>query len=415
MPCFRFHAVDPQNRPHDGLVEAPSRDAALADLAGRGLTIIAVAATAPGRGTGAPGSPARAWRAGLGSNRPPTPRETHSLIAEWARCLEAGLTIADAVEISAEGRPRARLGRTTRAIQAALKQGAPVGQALADNLPHLPPAALSLIESGERSGELAAVLSRLAARLSQQQQQRGEIRSALVYPAFVVTTALTVIIVLLQIVIPSLDEIVGDGRDTLPWTAQLVLAASAVFRDHVVALAAAALLLALGTLGLVIHPAARPLLDRARLRLPMIGPLMLAHDAAQFARALSAQIGGGVPIGRAVQLAVAALSLEPIRSRAGSLERKLAEGSALSDAIASDLPDLPRELARFARVGEQTSRLPLLLEHAADLLEERGRRQLRTLTNLVTPTVTVLLGFLVGFVVLSLMSAIVGLNAVALR
>ncbi|UHC17855.1 type II secretion system F family protein [Methylobacterium currus] len=415
MSRFRFQGVDPQNRSQHGLVEAPSREAALADLAGRGLTVVALAEIAPGRETGAPDRSVRTWRAGILSSRPPTPRETQSLIAEWARCLEVGLTIADAVEMSADGHPGMRLARTTVAIRAALKQGAPVRRALADHLPHLSPAALSLIESGERSGELAAVLSRLAARLSQQQQQRGEIRSALVYPAFVVTTALAVITVLLLIVIPSLDDIVGDRRDTLPWTAQIVLAASSVFRDNVMAITAGTLLLVLATLCAIIHPAARPVLDRVRLRLPVVGSLMLAHDAAQFARALSAQIGGGVPVGRAVQLAVAALSLEPIRSRAGNLERKLAEGSALSDAIAADLPNLPRELARFARVGEQTSRLPLLLEHAADLLEERARRQLRMLTNLVTPTVTVLLGLLVGFVVLSLMSAIVGLNAVALQ
>lgn len=413
MPHFRFKALDAANASRTGSIEADSWRAAQLKLSAQGLTIIDLAeatraSVGPGQTSLDGGRPAI-------RKRSPALKDIQVLAAEWARCLDVGLTIAQAVDISADGRSGTELSRSTVAIRDALKSGSPVHQALRENMPRLPPAALSMIEAGERSGELAKALAKLAEQLAQEQRLHGEIRSALIYPGFVTVTAMAVIVVMLQVVVPSIDEIIGDRSDELSVSAQLVLSASRGFRNHATELACGSVLVLLALAALILHPAARPLFDRLRLRLPVVGGLLLAGDAAQLARSLSAQIGGGVPVGRAVRLAVGAVSLGPVRQQASGLERRLAEGSSLSDAIAADLPNLPRELARFARIGEQTGRLPILLGHVADLLEERTRRQLRVLTSLVTPTVTVTLGLLVGLIVLSLMSAIVSLNEVALR
>ncbi|MEE7502569.1 type II secretion system F family protein [Methylobacterium mesophilicum] len=413
MQDFRFKALDATNTVRSGSIEAESRRAAQLSLSAQGLTIIDLAVAERDsvetgrRGTDRPPSAARRWS--------PTARDIQVLAAEWARCLDVGLTIAQAVDISADGRNGTKLGRSTVAIRDDLKRGSTVHDALRAHMPRLPPAALSMIEAGERSGELAEALAKLAERLVRQQRLKGEIRSALIYPSFVVVTAVVVIAILLQVVVPAIDEVIGDRSGELPISAQMVLAASRAFRSYAVEIVAGLLLMVAVVLVLVLHPAARPAFDRLRLRIPVIGALLLAGDAAQFARSLGAQIGGGVPLGRAVRLAVDAVSLQPVRHRAAGLERRLAEGCSLSEALALNLPSLPRELSRFARIGEQTGRLPALLAHVADLLDERTRQQLRVLTGLVTPTVTVTLGLLVGFIVLSLMSAIIGLNEVALR
>lgn len=406
---FRYRAIDLTNRARSGVIESVSRAGALSDLAGRGLTVIElVAIPTPREVTGR--KPSRRL-----FDPSPSLDEIQTLTAEWARCLDVGLTIADAVAISAEGRAGTKLGRTMEAIQTALHQGGSLHQTLAQHTPRLLPATLALIEVGERSGQLAPTLSRMSERLGHQRRLRSEIRSALVYPAFVVVTAIGVVVILLQAVVPTIADIIGDRTDALPLTAQFVLEASRVYRERAFEIMAGAGLLATLILGLTLHPAMRSFSDRVRLRIPYVSSLLLANDAAQFARALAAQVGGSVPLGRATRLAVTALALEPMRTSARNLERKLSEGLALSEAIVTDLPRLPRELARFARVGEQTGRLAILLEHAAEILEERARRQVRTLTSLVTPAITIGLGLLVGFIVLSLMNAIVGLNAVALQ
>lgn len=410
--AFRYRAVDLADREKSGIVEAGSRAEALADLADRGLVVVELIA-AP-IGSAAAGSGGTARRFGL-FDASPSVDEVQTLTAEWARCLDVGLTIADAVAISAEGRNGTRLGRTTDAIRAALRRGLSLRQALAEHVPRFPTAALSLIEAAERSGRLGPTLALLAERLGQQRRLRREIRSALVYPAFVVVTAIAVVSILLLAVVPAIDEIIGDRRDALPLTAQLVLRASGVFRERAFEILVGSVFLGALALGALFHPAARPSLDRLRLRIPFVGPLLLANDAAQFARALAAQVGGGVTLGRATRLSISAFALAPVRAAANDLERKLSEGLALSDALAADLPRLPRELVQFTRVGERTGRLAVLLEHAADILEEQARRQARTLASLVTPAITIGLGLLVGFIVLSMMNAVVGLNAVALR
>ncbi|ACS43166.1 type II secretion system F family protein [Methylorubrum extorquens] len=409
---FRFQAVDLANRTHSGVVEATSRVAALSDLSGQGLTVVELIAAPRSHGAAGRTQP---FRLPTTVKRSPSLNEIQLLLTEWARCLDVGLTIADAVAISADGRMGTKLGRTADAVRTALHQGVPLHRAMAEHTPRLTSAALSVIEVGERSGQLASTLSHLTERLGNQGRLRSEIRSALVYPAFVVLTAFAVVAILLQAVVPAIDEIVGDHRDELAVTAQFLLQASEVYREHVIEILGGSVLIVGLFVGLNLRPATRSVLDRLWLRVPYVGSLMLANDAAQFARSLSAQIRGGVPLGQATRLSVAAFTLEPLRISAGNLERKLSEGVALSDAVSTDLPSLPRELARFARVGEQTGRLAILLEHAAEILEERARRQVRTLTSLVTPAITVGLGLLVGVIVLSLMSAIVGLNTMALR
>lgn len=410
--AFRYQAVDMLNRGSVGIVEAGCRADALAELADKGLIVIELGA-APAR-RAFPDAELSIRRFGI-LHRSLSLNEVQTLTAEWARCLDIGLTIADAVAISAEGRAGTRLGRTTNAIQTALRGGVSLHRALVEHAPRVSSAMLALIDSAERSGQLAPTLSRLAERLGHQRKLRSEIRSALVYPTFVIVTAIAVIVILLQSVVPAIDEIVGDRRDALPLTAQLVLQASRTFHERGIEILAGSMVLVLLGLSVILHPAARSFRDRVMLGVPFLGPLLFANDAAQFARALAAQFGGGIALGQATRLSVDAFALQSVRVAARNLDRKLSEGIALSDAVKADLPSLPRELAQFMRVGEQTGRLAVLLEHAADLLEERARRQMRTLTGLLTPAITIGLGLLVGFVVLSLMNAIVGLNSVALR
>ena len=329
--------------------------------------------------------------------------------------LKVGLTISDAIRLSIDQADRGGTSRPLLLIQDRIQQGDTLHDAFAISIPDFPLDALALIEAGERSGQLASVFHMLNDRLARAVAIHNEVRAALVYPTLVLVVGLLVVAILFASVIPTISEMISDKREYLSISAASILALSDFVHGNWPTICLAVFTFVLLLIASLKSVALAHSRQRLLMRLPLLGLLMIRKDAAQFTRALSAQIGGGVALGRAVEQSVSGIALEPLRARAQGIAQKLSQGWALSDAIFKDLPQFPREIAGFAKIGEQTGRLTEMLEHASEAVDARVRDQARLLSSLVTPVVTIVLGLLVGGVVLALMSAILSLNDVALR
>ncbi len=407
MPDFSFEAFDAANALRRGSIHADSCGDAVGRLAAQGLTVGSLVESRKGlstlSGAGAPGRGARGRTKLL-----------ERLLDEWARLMQIGLNIDQALTISCTSHGDSAAGVLAGEVRKSLREGQSLAGALEKAFPGRSTAFIACIEVGERSGHLPAMLVSLAERVKAARAFRADLRMALAYPGFVLATTVGLIGILVYVVLPSLGDVLTNSDAKLPWTTQAIFDAASLVRLYGFD---AALLLAasIGALVLLCRlPGIRDLLEAGLLRLPVIGRIALAIEVSAYVHALSVQVRGGIGISKAVRACQSSLTLSILRHRAAGMEGKIAQGMRVSQAI-GECFDRVRELPSLIRIGEENGRLADVLAHAGEHYEATARQELKVVTSLLTPAVTILTGVVVGVVVMSMMSALIGMNDLAFR
>ena len=266
-----------------------------------------------------------------------------------------------------------------------------------------------MIAAGEQSGQLGQVLSHLAAALEARQVLRSKLVGAALYPAIVTLVAMAIVVFLLSSVVPQVAGVFSGSNRPLPLLTSALLAVSAAVRQW----GAWMLLLTLAcTMGLRIalrQEALRLRWDAAWLRLPIIGRLARGYNAARFASTLAMLSAAGVPILKALQAAADTLSNQALRADALEALVQVREGAPLALAL-SRRERFPGLLAMFARLGEQTGQLPLMLQRAAQQLANEVQRRAMALATVLEPLLIVAMGALVMVIVLAVLMPIMEMN-----
>lgn len=404
MPEFRFVAATPANERREGLLEAGGVSEAAAELNRRGLLVIRITPQARH------GSLWALLNRDVALTAPISARERVSLTLEWANLLEAGVPLDEMLMLSSTGVRRKGVRKVVATIRDAVKGGSSLHEALRAHPRCFSPVYVALVQAGEAAGALGPALSRLARDLEAGQDFSARIRSALLYPAFLVVTATGAIIVLLTVVVPNLEAMVTErGAEALPLATRAVIATSHGLRDYGILAAIASVAAILVAVGLFQVPAARKGFDRFLLGLPGAGSLARTAEAGRYLRTLSALVAGGVALPRALPLAVPALRNRAMAAALETAHRKVLVGAALGDAL-SESRTLPSDALVLARLGERTGKLADALGHAAVLLEKRLRLRLEAIATLIGPMLTLGFGLVAGLIVYAMLSTILGIN-----
>jgi general secretion pathway protein F len=253
------------------------------------------------------------------------------------------------------------------------------------------------------------VLERLADDLEERQSLKGKLIGAMLYPAIVSVIAIIIVTFLVTYVVPQVASVFASSKHALPFLTELMLGISAFVRQW--GLLAAALLVAGGIAfsAALRQPAFRLRFDATFLNLPLAGRLARGYNAARFAGTLAMLAGAGVPILKALQAAAETLSNHALRADAMEALVQVREGAPLASALAAH-KRFPGLLAMFARLGEQTGQLPVMLERAARQLSNEVQRRAFALATLLEPLLIVAMGGVVLVIVLSVLLPIIQLN-----
>jgi general secretion pathway protein F len=266
-----------------------------------------------------------------------------------------------------------------------------------------------VIAAGEESGHLGDVLNQLANDLEDQQVLRSKLLSASLYPAIVSLVALAIVIFLVTSVVPQVAGVFAGTKRQLPFLTVAMLALS----DFVRAWGWLVLLgLGLGGFGLRLalkQTAFRLKFDAAWLRLPLVGRLARGYNSARFASTLAMLTAAGVPILKALQAAADTLSNQALRADALEALVRVREGAPLGTALAQNAR-FPGLLSMFARLGEQTGQLPVMLQRAATQLSSEVQRRAMALATVLEPLLIVGMGGMVMLIVLAVLMPIMELN-----
>jgi general secretion pathway protein F len=408
MPAYRFEALQADGQSRKGTLEADSARSARSQLRAQGLVPVEVALISAQPAASAQALPW--WQKSVGTTRAAF---STSQRAVWTRQLAglvgSGLTVERALLALADESEHERQKHLLAAIRAEVNAGSTLGRALAQYPREFPAIDRAVIAAGEQSGQLGLVLDQLADDLEAQQLLRGKLLGAALYPAIVTLVAIAIVVFLLTSVVPQVAEVFAGSQRQLPWLTRAMLALSGMLRQWGWLLL---LLLTGGGMALRMalqQTAFRLRWDTAWLRLPVIGRLARGYNAARFASTLAMLSAAGVPILKALQAAADTLSNHALRADALEALVQVREGAPLALAL-SRHQRFPGLLSMFARLGEQTGQLPVMLQRAAQQLAGEVQRRAMALATVLEPLLIVLMGGLVMVIVLAVLMPIIELN-----
>ena len=267
----------------------------------------------------------------------------------------------------------------------------------------------AVVAAGEQSGQLGTVLERLADDLESRETLRNKLIGAALYPAIVSAVAVLIVLFLLAYVVPQVAAVFSGSQRALPLLTRVMLGISAAVREYGWVLALVASAAVGGVWWARRQPALRERLDAAWLRLPLIGRLARSYNAARFAATLAMLAGAGVPILKALQTAAETLGNRAMRADALDALVLVREGAPLASAIGGK-KRFPGLVSMFARLGEQTGQLPVMLDRAAKQLGEEVQRRAMQFATLLEPLLIVGMGLVVMLIVLAVLMPIIELN-----
>lgn len=400
MPAYRYEALDARGKSASGLLEADNAKAARAQLRQRELVPLAVT---PVTAATTDGSAPRFMRRVFSS----TGR------AVWTRQLAglvgSGLPLERALTALADESETDRQRELVAHLKSEVNAGSSFARALGTAPREFDDVYRAVVAAGEQSGALGPVLERLADDQEQQQALRTKVLGAMLYPAIVSIVALVIVMVLVTWVVPQIANAFTSSKRALPFLTVAMLAISAFVRQWGWAVA----LLAAGggvMFGLARRTEAfRERTDAALLQLPLVGRLARGYNAARFGGTLAMLASAGVPILKALQAAAETLGNRAMRNDALDALAQVREGAPLASALAGK-KRFPGLLAMFARLGEQTGQLPLMLQRASNQLSAEVQRRAMSAATILEPLLIVGMGIVVVLIMLAVLLPIIQLN-----
>ncbi|OGA81694.1 MAG: type II secretion system protein GspF [Burkholderiales bacterium RIFCSPHIGHO2_01_FULL_63_240] len=402
MPAFRFEALDATGKTVNGLVDADNPKAARAQLRTQHMVPLKVMPVQVAEGEQSTSTKLFTRRVFNSSE-----------LAVWTRQLSglvvAGLPLERALTALADEAEDPRQRELVAHLRAEVNAGSPFARALVGSPREFDEVYCGVVAAGEQSGQLGGVLDKLANDLEEQQALKSKLIGATLYPAIVSLFAVVIVVALLVFVVPQVAQVFSSSKRALPFLTQFMLGLSAFMRNW-------GWLLALGLFGggagLLValrDEAFRQKFDAFWLELPIIGRLARGYNAARFAGTLAMLAGSGVPILKALQAAAETLSNRAMRADAMDALVQVREGAPLASAIAAK-KRFPGLLSMFARLGEQTGQLPLMLQRAAVQLSGEVQRRALAIATVLEPLLIVVMGLVVMLIVMSVMLPIMQMN-----
>jgi general secretion pathway protein F len=400
MPAYKYEALDAAGKSASGVLEADNAKAARSALRARALVPLAV-------------QPVAVSEAGSSAVRFTRRVFSATGLAVWTRQLAglvgSGLPLERALAALADEAEDDRQRELLAHLRSEVNAGSPFARALGTAPREFDEVYRAVVAAGESSGALGAVLGSLADDLEQRQALRAKLAGAMLYPGIVAAVAVVIVVVLVTYVVPQIAGAYTSSRRALPGLTVAMLAISGFLRQWgwllLLAGGAAVAAFLLARRG----DAFRAASDAAFLRLPVIGRLARGYNAARFGGTLAMLAGAGVPILKALQAAAETLGNRAMRADALDALTQVREGAPLAAALAAK-KRFPGLLAMFARLGEQTGQLPLMLQRASVQLSAEVQRRAIGLATILEPLLIVGMGGVVVVIMLAVLMPIMQLN-----
>lgn len=323
--------------------------------------------------------------------------------------LESGLPVDRSLKILVGAAENDNFREIVSDILKSIEGGSDLSSAMAKHPKAFSDFYVNMIRAGEAGGVLEPVLVRLAMFLESSQELTDYIKSALIYPLFLVCVGGISIIILMTFVIPKFAIIFKDMGGTIPWSTALLLATSDFLRAYWWALGGVIVLTVLAINRYTRTPRGRYRLDRLKLKLPVVGDMVRKVEVGRVARTLGTLVNSGVPILNALLLVRDIVGNRLVSDSMGHVHERVKEGEELSRPL-GDTKMFPSLAIQMIKVGEESGRLSEMLLRVADNYEKIVKNTVKRAVSLLEPAMILIMGVVVGSIVVSMLMAIFSMN-----
>ncbi|MEC7191887.1 MAG: type II secretion system F family protein [SAR324 cluster bacterium] len=295
-------------------------------------------------------------------------------------------------------------------VRARVVEGGSLADALQLYPKIFPEMYVSMIRSGENSGNLGTILKRLADYYETQERLRGRLKSAMIYPAFMLVFSLLVVVFMVTYIVPKITQIFASKGTLLPLPTRILMGLSDFMVNSWYLVLIGLIILIFGFSAFLRSEFGKKVLQQLQLKAPLIGPLMQKVLIARFCQTLGTLLGSGVDLKTALEISrhvvVNQLLIDQLNKMIIEVNNK---GIPLSAAMGRT-GYFPDYVQHVVAIGEEAARVDELLERVANRMQEEVSRLLEGLTALLQPTMIVLMGGIVGFIALSVLLPMLNMN-----
>jgi type II secretory pathway component PulF len=339
-------------------------------------------------------------------------KELYLFSKQLANLLKSGVTLLKALEVLSEQTKSVYFSRVLGDIAIGVKSGRSFSACLADYPTIFLPLFVAMVRAGEEMGKLRQMLNSVADFLKAQEEFSSKVRSAMIYPAFMMVIGFATVVFILTFVMPKMSVIFTEAGQVLPWPTRVVMDVSHFFRAY-------------GTWALVIGAIILLAINRWRttaqgsivigqflLNLPWVRGFVLKVDLARFTRTMSLLLESGLTIIRSIEMAVPTMHNPQLKMDLLVSVQSLAGGENLGQCLGrSNL--IPPMMVQLIKVGEESGSLQESLRDIADSYEADISETTKLITTVLEPTMILLVGGVVGFIVFAMLLPIFSMDIMA--
>jgi type II secretory pathway component PulF len=394
MPTFAYRAKHGPDKTLDGQIVAESQPAAVSRLEAMGYIPVWIGEVTAGQtGSGA----TRSGRGRIAS------REVTVFTRQLAGLLRAGVPILRALSTIQQQNDNPAFRGVLMAMVGMVRDGEMLSEALRHYPRLFPELYINMVRSGESAGMLEEVLLRLAEARESDDELKSRVVTALAYPALVLTIGMISVFVILTFFLPRIVHLFDGMAGALPWPTRIVLVVSDFFAAYWGWIAVVFVVLVLVVRKGLATESGRMAVDRAVLRLPLVGRFARDTDIVRFARTLSLLVRAGIPVERALDLGGHTLANRQLRAAVlTAVDETVRQGATVAAGFKRQ-PEIPAFVTSMVAVGEESGRLDDVLTEVAVFYQRELERDLRLVTTLLEPALILIVGVVVGFIIFAML------------
>jgi len=398
MPTFRYNAMDAGGRNVAGSLEAESLDVVRAKLNDLNYHVVSIRESKPRANP-------MEW---LNQLQRVKLRELVLFSRQFATMIDAGLSVVKCLDILQQQSRDPKLKDVIGQTKHDVGSGASLTDALAKHPRVFSSLYVNMIRSAEAGGILDQVLDRLAGFLEKEQEVRNKVKSAMMYPSVVFIFAVLMLCALIFFVLPKFKVIFESMELKLPLATRMLLGFSAFAGQYWWVLGGLLVGLIIAYRAFAATERGRFHLDALKLKIPIMGDLMLKTSISRFARTFGTLISSGVPVLRALEITVETSGNRVVADAISRARSSVKEGEKISTPLYGT-KIFPVMVVQMIAVGEETGRLDHMLVKVSDFYDDEVDATLKGLTSLIEPLMIVGLGGIVGLIAISVISPIYSL------
>lgn len=323
---------------------------------------------------------------------------------QFGTMINAGLPLIQCLEILSTQSENAALRKSVGEIKVQVEGGSTFSDALRKHPKIFDDLYVNMVHAGEVGGLLDTILGRLSKHIEKAMKLKGQIKSALVYPAAIVGIAGIVITVLMIWVIPVFEKMfkeMSGGKMALPGPTQLVIDMSNFAQGNWYIILGAIVAIVVAIKKYYATPQGRLAIDKLLLKLPVFGDLIRKASVAKFTRTLGTLLASGVPLLEALTICAKTSGNKVVEGALLDAKFSISGGKTISEPLAKS-GTFPKMVTHMISVGESTGALDSMLGKIADFYEDEVDQAVTNLTALLEPMMMVFLGVTVGFIVVAM-------------